>query len=170
MLDSIYYDNNVLLQWGVQVMGNYTRMQTWLQDGGGRLVHASFNTQAEEWGFVFEACMEVMTQGDFLDSQELIRAVAGQNVTCATHVSSVASSHPWTHKPATQAPPVHTGTPQPTPRLVRVVKGSRLEVCTCPEVLAWCISGKLANSKEPPSSTAPRNRLRCGRHPARSSA
>jgi hypothetical protein len=62
MLDSIIYDNNVLLLWWVQVMGNYTRMQTWLKDGGGRLVHASFNTQAEEWGFVFEVCIQVMTQ------------------------------------------------------------------------------------------------------------
>jgi hypothetical protein len=64
------------------------------------------------------------------DSQELIRAVASQNVTCATHVASVHSSHPWTRTPATQAPSVHPDTPQSTPRLVRVVRSSRLEVCT----------------------------------------
>ena len=85
------------------------------------------------------------------DSQDLIRAVAGHNATCAANVASTPSSHPGTRTPATEAPLVHPGTPQPTRRLVRGLRGPRLEVCS------------------PPRSAAPRNWLCWGPHPARGS-
>jgi hypothetical protein len=70
----------------------------------------------------------------------------------ASHVARVPSSHPWTRTPATEAPLVHPDTPQLTPRLVRVVAHSRLEVYAHPEVLSHCMSQDPAWDEHPPAA------------------